>query len=222
MKLALRFVLSLCTTAACTIRRTPEITPEKIPPVSPAIQARALLLITPSFEEYLSESSFGIHQVFHYGEVAAKALSALVTESFAAAEIRRLPAAEVLPLLSVADTSVADLLLVPSFRSALASFRIDTGGVVETTYVHIENVEQDLALYSPPGFSVMAEVTLHLSAHSLRSGSTFTWVAVGGTGWGMQASWGRLSGFALQEALHALSDSLAAHRSELERVSPPH
>src|SRR2546422_1371499 len=98
MKRVFWFLLGLCATAACVVHFTPAVTPQKIPPVSPRIRARALLLITPSFEAYLSRERNGVQQVFHYGEAAAKALSALVTESFTGVEIRRVAAADVQPL----------------------------------------------------------------------------------------------------------------------------
>src|SRR5436309_3567089 len=118
MKRAFWSVLALCTVAACAHLINPRVMPRKIPPVSPPIRARALLLITPSFEEYLSE---GEEHRTRYGVAAAKALSALVTESFTATEIRRLADVEVPSLLTgTTDTSGADLLLVPSFESASA------------------------------------------------------------------------------------------------------
>src|SRR5438132_9168046 len=76
MKRVFWFLLGLCATAACVVHFTPAVTPQKIPPVSPRIRARALLLITPSFEAYLSRERNGVQQVFHYGEAGAKALSA--------------------------------------------------------------------------------------------------------------------------------------------------
>ena len=93
MKRVFWLLLGLCTTAACAVHYTPAVTPQKIPPVSPRIRARALLLITPSFESYLSREKSGVQRVFHYGEAGAKALSALVTESFTVVEIKRIAAA---------------------------------------------------------------------------------------------------------------------------------
>src|SRR5947208_16408842 len=83
------FLLGLGTTAACVVHFTPAVTPQKIPPVSPRIRARALLLITPSFETYLSRGKNGVQQVFHYGKAGARALSALVTGAFTVVGIRR-------------------------------------------------------------------------------------------------------------------------------------
>jgi len=210
-------VLGLCTTAACVVHFTPNVTPQKIRPVSPRIQARALLLITPSFEAYLSREKNGVQQVFHYGGAAAKALSALVTESFAGAEIRRIGDAEVPALLaSPVDTSLADLLLVPSFESTRARLRLTEGDPI---FIRSAYFEDSLLVGNAMSGEIMAEVTLRLNARSLGTGRTFTWVTMGGTG-PVHTSWGRAAGLALEAALHVLSDSLAAHRAELEVVSP--
>jgi hypothetical protein len=217
MKLVRWSVLGSCITAACVIHFTPTVTPQKIPPVSPRIQARALLLITPSFEEHLSREKNGVQQVFHYGAPAARALSALVTESFAAVEIRRLADAEVPPLLaSMADSSVADLLLVPSFESTRARLRLTEEDPI---YIRSPYIADSLFVGSVTSGEIMAEVTLRLTARSLHSGRRFTWVTMGGTG-PVHTSWGRAASLALEAALHVLSDSLAAHRAELEAVSP--
>ena len=211
MKQVSWFLLGLGTTAACVVHFTPAVTPQKIPPVSPRIRARALLLITPSFETYLSREKNGVQQVFHYGEAGARALSALVTESFTVVEIRRV-AADVQPLIAgPADTSVADILLVPSFQSARARLRLTEG---DPTYIRSAYVDS-LQVGSAMSGDMSASVTLRLNARSFRTGRTFTWLTVGGTG-PLHTSWGRATGLALEVALHALSDSLAAHRAELE------
>jgi len=211
MKRVSWFLLGLGTTAACVVHFTPAVTPQKIPPVSPRIRARALLLITPSFETYLSREKNGVQQVFHYGEAGARALSALVTESFTVVEIRRV-AADVQPLIAgPADTSVADILLVPSFQSARARLRLTEG---DPTYIRSAYVDS-LQVGSAVSGDMSASVTLRLNARSFRTGRTFTWLTVGGTG-PLHTSWGRATGLALEVALHALSDSLAAHRAELE------
>src|SRR5438093_2789657 len=170
MKRVLWFLLGLCTTAACVVHFTPAVTPQKIPPVSPRIRARALLLITPSFEAYLSREKNGVQQVFHYGEAGAKALSALVTESFAVVEIRRV-AADVQPLIAgPADTSVADILLVPSFHSARARLRLTEG---DRTYIRSAYVDS-LQLGSAMPGDMSASVTLRLNARPFGTGHTST------------------------------------------------
>ena len=212
MKRVFWFLLGLCTTAACVVHFTPAVKPQEIPPVSPRIRARALLLITPSFEAYLSREKNGVRQVFHYGEAGTKALSALVTESFTVVEIKRVAAAEVQALIAgPADTSVADILLVPSFQSAGALLRLTEGDPI---YIHTAYVDS-LQVSSAMSGDISASVTLRLNARSFRTGRTFTWLAVGGTG-PLHTSWGRATGLALEDALHAVSDSLAAHRVELE------
>jgi hypothetical protein len=209
MKAAFWSVLCLCTMAGCILQANPSVPLKKIPHVSPPIQARALLLIAPSFEEYFSEGKAGFHQVrTHYGEATAKALSALVTQSFAAAEIRRLADAEVQTLFAgAADTSIADLLLVPSFEGAGARGRLSPA--------NSEDDEESQPVYV---YDESAEVKLRLNARSLRTGSTFTWVTLGGTD--SELGWARAARLALEAALHAMSDSLAAHRAELELVNP--
>src|SRR5439155_22486787 len=142
MKRVFWFLLGLCTTAACVVHFTPAVTPQKIPPVSPRIRARALLLITPSFEAYLSREKNGVEQVFHYGEAGAKALSALVTESFTVVEIRRVAAADVQPLMAgPADTSVADILLVPSFESAGTRLRMIKGDPIYIPAAYVDSLQ---------------------------------------------------------------------------------
>lgn len=212
MKRAFWSVLGLCTIPACALQVHLTVMPEKIPPVSPPIQARGLLLIAPSFEEYLSEGKAGFHKIrTHYGEAAATALSALVTASFAAAEIKRLADVEVQTLLDgAADTSVADLLLVPFFETANARGRVTTES---PSFDAAGNVVVGASTYDE-----MAEVKLRLNVRSFRTGSTFTWVTSGGGEWGPGG--GAAATFALEAALHSLSDSLAAHRAELELVGP--
>src|SRR6266571_181462 len=212
MKRVFWLLLGLCTTAACAVHYTPAVTPQKIPPVSPRIRARALLLITPSFESYLSREKSGVQRVFHYGEAGAKALSALVTESFTVVEIKRIAAADVQPLMAgPADTAVADILLVPSFQSAGAQLRYTEGDPIYVRSAYVDSLQVGIAM---PG-DMAASVTLRLNARSFRTGRTFTWLAVGGTG-PVHTSWGRATSLALEDALHVLSDSLSAHRSELE------
>jgi len=206
-------VLALWTTAACAVHFTPMVTPQKIPPVSPPIQARALLLITPSFEEYLAREKNGLRQVFHFGEAATKALSTLVTESFAVAEIRRVAAVDVPSLVAgPADTSVVDIVLVPSFESAGARLRMTYGDPVYISTAIVDSLHVSNQIES---MKILAGVALRLNARSFRTGRTFTWVSVGGTG-PVEGSWQRATGLALESALHVLSDSLAAHRAELE------
>lgn len=215
MKHAFWSVLGLCTVAACAHMVHPRVMPGKIPPASPPIRARTLLIITPSFEEYLSEGKPDFEGVStRFGQAAAQALSALVTRSFAAAEVRRLTDEEAQALLvGAADTSLADLLLVPSFESAGARGRSTPG---EDIYVAEDLVEGGVPV-ELQGFEMRADVILRLDARSLRTGSSFAWVTVGDTGWIMN-SWGKLTGSALEQALRALTDSLAAHRAELELV----
>ena|SRR6266566_2065823 len=211
MKRVFWCVLGLWATAACVVHFTPNVRPQKIPPVAPPIRARALLLITPSFEGYLSRVKNGLPQVFHYGEAGAKALSALVTASFTAVEIRRVAALDVQPLMtSPADTSVADILLVPSFESAGAWLRLIEGDPI---YIRPAHVADSMEVGNAMSGEITAEVTLRLNARSFRTGRTFTWVMGGSTG-PMHSSWGRASGLALENALHVLSDSLGAHRAE--------
>src|SRR5215207_1085243 len=55
----------------------------KVPSVAPPIEARALLLLSPSFQNYGVQESNGIHKWrYRLGEAAAAALSDLVSQSF--------------------------------------------------------------------------------------------------------------------------------------------
>jgi hypothetical protein len=103
----------------CVHNVAPKVTPSKIPSVQPPIHSRAVLIITPSFESYTSQSSEGIHQFNYYlGKSAAGALQNLVTTSFDHAVIQRLSDAEVIRwLVAPPDASAADVLLVPYFAS---------------------------------------------------------------------------------------------------------
>jgi hypothetical protein len=179
---------------ACVHQVRPTVTPARVPAVAPPIQARALLLIAPSFEKYVSASSSGANQFrYHFGESATPALSDLVRSSFTKGETRYLPDAEVLQWLTgPADTTVADLLLVPAFEAAEAHQRL---------------------------LDIQAVVRLRMSVRSLRGGSTLSWVTLGGTT-RVVSSQGGLTGSALEGALQALSDSLAAHRRDLEAKAP--
>jgi hypothetical protein len=174
----------------CTHNVVPKVTPQKVPGVRPPIDSRALLLITTSFKSYTSQSSNGIHRYnYRLGESVAAALSDMIGQSFTHAETRHLPDAEVLSWLSApADTSKADLLLVPYFES---------GGMRERA------------------FDAVADARLRMDVRSLQTGQTFAWAAVGRSARVFSSLRG-LTGTALEQALRALSDTLAAHRSDLE------
>lgn len=179
---------------ACVHQVSPTVTPAKVPAVAPPIQARALLLVAPSFEQYTSASSSGVHQFrYHFGESATAALTDLVRESFTTGETKHLSDAEILHWLTgPADTTVADLLLVPTFEAAGAHDRF---------------------------LDIRAEVKFRVNVRSLRTGNTFSWVTLGGTT-RVVSSRGGLTGSALEGALHAFSDTLAAHRADLETKGP--
>lgn len=179
----------------CTHNVVPKVTPAKVPGVQPPIDARALLLITTSFKSYTSQSSNGIHRYnYRLGESVAAALSGMVGQSFTHAETRHLADAEMLSWLSApADTSQADLLLVPYFES---------GGMRERA------------------FDAVADARLRMDVRSLRTGQTFAWTAVGRSARAFSSLRG-LTGTALEHALQALSDTLAAHRSDLEVARTP-
>jgi hypothetical protein len=174
----------------CTHNVMPKITPAKVPAVQPPIQSRAVLLITNSFQSYTTQSSSGIHSYnYHLGESIAAALEDMIKQSFVQAETRHLPDAEVLQWLSApADTNVADLLLVPHFESG--SF-------------------QDKAI------KMVADARLRMDVRSLRTGQTFSLTSVGRSARAFSSLKG-LTGTALEGALRTLSDSLGAHRAELE------
>ena len=176
--------------SACTHNVVPKVTPQKIPSVQPPINSRALLLLTTSFEGYTTQSSSGVHHYnYRLGQSVAAALSDLIAQSFARGETRHLADAEVLQWLSApADTSTADLLLIPYFES---------GGARERA------------------FDAVAEARFRVDVRSLRSKETFAWTVAGRSArvWSSRKG---LTGSALEQALQALSDTLAAHRADLE------
>lgn len=184
----------LLVVGACTHNVAPKVTPAKVAAVQPAIRARAIMLITPSFETYVTTSSQGIHKYnYHMGESAARALTDMVTASFQHAEVKRVGDADLMQWLSgPADTSVADLLLVPRF---------DVGG------------------YSQGVFTESSDVRLRLDVRPYRGASTYSWISVGHTSRAFSSLRG-LTGSSLEQALNGLSDSLSAHRASLEVNAP--
>lgn len=173
----------------CTHNVAPKVTPAKIAAVQPPIRARAVLIITPSFETYTTQSSQGIHHYnYQLGQSAAAALQDLVASSFDHGATQRLSDAELIRWLAAPpDTSAADLLLVPYF---------ETGGVKKGL------------------FTQSADVRLRLDVRLYRGG-TYSWTAVGHTGRAISSLRG-LTGSALEQALRGVADSLAAHRGQLE------
>lgn len=184
----------LLVVGACTHNVAPKVTPAKVAAVQPAIRARAIMLITPSFETYVTTSSQGIHKYnYHMGESAARALTDMVTASFQHAEVKRVGDADLMQWLSgPADTSVADLLLVPRF---------DVGG------------------YSQGVFTESSDVRMRLDVRPYRGTATYSWISVGHTSRAFSSLRG-LTGSSLEQALNGLSDSLSAHRASLEVNAP--
>ncbi|PYO90584.1 MAG: hypothetical protein DMD58_06700 [Gemmatimonadetes bacterium] len=175
---------------ACTHQVAPKVTPTKIAAVQPPIQARALMLITPSFEDYTTTSSQGFHKFnYHMGTSAALALTDMVKASFTSAEVRRVGDADLMQWLSgPADTSVADLLLVPRF---------DAGATGQGV------------------FTVSSDVRIRLDVRPYRSATTYSWSSTGHTSRALSSHRG-LAGNSLEQALNGLSDSLSAYRAHLE------
>jgi hypothetical protein len=178
----------------CTHNVAPKVTPSRIASVQPPIHSRALLVLTPSFESYTSESQEGIHHFnYHLGASASAALQDLVTASFDSAVVQRVGDADLMRLLTAPpDASAAAVMLVPHFS---------TGGAREGF------------------FTVSADVALRLDVRSAR-GSTYSWTGLGHTSRAVSSRRG-LTGSALEQALQALSDSLGAHRADLEGGPAP-
>jgi hypothetical protein len=185
-------VSMLIVTAGCMHNVMPKITPAKVPSVEPRIESRALLLLSASFEQYGIQESNGIRKWrYHYGEAMAAALTDLVTQSFTQGDVRHMSDAEVLQWLTAApDTSLADVLLVPYFEEGGRTDRL---------------------------FDTVAEARLRLDARTLPANLTYSWVAHGRTARAFTSRKG-LTGNTLEQVLRALSDSLSAHRSELQMV----
>src|SRR5207245_467676 len=117
----------------CTHHLAPNSPPATVAAVPPPIPAPAPLLITPSFETYVTTSSRGIHKYnYHMGESATRGLTDMVNASFQHAEVRRVGDADLMQWLSgPADTTVADLLLVPRF---------DVGGYSQGLFTEASDV----------------------------------------------------------------------------------
>jgi hypothetical protein len=177
-------------TSACTHNVMPKITPTKVPAVQPRIESRALLLLSASFEQYGTKESNGVHKwVYHYGEAMSGALTDLVGQSFAHADVRHVSDADVLRwLTALPDSAKADVLLVPYF---------------EASGQHDRMVDE------------VADARIRLDARTLPANQTYSWPAQGHTA-RMVTSKKGLAGSTLEQVLRALSDSLAAHRPELE------
>jgi hypothetical protein len=192
--LAVVVAVLLVVSTACTHQVAPKITPEKIAAVQPPIRARALMLVTPSFEQYVTTSSEGIHKFnYHMGESAALALTDMVKASFTHAEVRRVGDADLMTWLSgPADTTVADVLLVPRF---------DAGATGQGV------------------FTVSSDVRIRLDVRPYRGTTTYSWSSGGHTSRAFSSHRG-LAGSSLEQALNGLSDSLSAHRAHLEVATP--
>jgi hypothetical protein len=180
--------------AACTHNVAPKVTPAKIATVQPPIRARAMLLITSSFESYVTTSSEGIHKYnYQMGASATQALTDLVRGSFTAAQVKRIGDADLMQWLSgPADTSLADLLIVPRFDQGSAS---------------------------QGAFTVSSDVRLRLDVRPYRGNATYSWSSLGHTSRAFSSHRG-LTGSSLEQALNGLTDSLAAHRAHLEVGTP--
>lgn len=179
---------------ACVHNVDPKVTPAKIPAVQPPIHSRALLLITPSFETYVTTSSQGVHTYnYNMGASAARALVALVNSSFESAATRRVGDADLMQWLAgPPDTTVADVLLMPHF---------------------------DLGAFGQGFFSSSSDVQIRLDVRSYHSTATYSWISSGHTERAFSSLRG-LTGNALEQALGGLSDSLSAHRAYLENSEP--
>jgi hypothetical protein len=177
-------------TSGCTHNVMPKITPTKVPAVQPRIESRALLLLSASFEQYGTKESNGVHKwIYHYGQAMSGGLTDLVGQSFTHADVRHVTDADVLRWLTAPpDSAHADVLLIPYF---------------EGSGQHERLVDE------------VADARIRLDARTLPANQTYSWAAQGHTARLFTSKKG-LAGNTLEQVLRALSDSLAAHRSELE------
>ena len=180
-------------TVACNHSVAPEVTPTRVGTVQPAIQARVLLVLTPTFERYTTESQAGIHHyVVHLGESGSKALQDMVGASFQHLEVQHVSEAALPQWLALpGDTGRADLVLVPNFTGSFARVRF---------------------------FDFATDVALQLEVRCYRTGATYSWV---GTGHATRAfgGWSGMTGSALELAVAALADTLSSNRGKLEVVA---
>jgi len=183
-------VAGLALLAACTHNVDPRITPARVGAVQPPLRARALMLITPSFEGYVTQSQTGIHHYnYQLGTSATVALSTMIGESFEHVDVRRMTDAESVQWLAAApDTTVADCLIVPRFERGGYSEGLTTSSV---------------------------DVRLRLDVRSWRTGAVHTYASAGRSA-RVFSSRGGLAGSALEQAVAALADTLSAHRAELD------
>ncbi|HET9726141.1 MAG TPA: hypothetical protein VFP28_04435 [Gemmatimonadales bacterium] len=183
-------LVAVMMTTACTHNVMPKITPTKVPAVQPRIDSRAVLLLSASFEQYGTKESNGVHKwIYHYGEAMSGALTDLVGQSFTHADVRHVSDADVLRWLTASpDSAPADVLLIPYFE--------ESG--------HQERMVDEVV-----------DARIRLDARTLPANQTYSWAAQGHTARVFTSRKG-LAGNTLEQVLRALSDSLAAHRAELE------
>ena len=176
----------------------PRVTPARVEAVQPPIPRRALLLLTPAFAGF---SATNVHDGppiptqsgYELGPAASSLLQDWVARSFAGAEVRRLSDAEALRLFVTGEgAGGAEVLLLPRFEL--------TGEPYERR------------AWRPSRFVA----SLRVDARSLATGAVRSWGVRGRSGGeGFFAEAGAPSGRALERAVEALRDTVAANRGAL-------
>ncbi len=186
--------------AGCTTRTVvPRVAAAGVAPIAPPVARRALLLLTPSFTEFVTSKTrdepVGPERAdYRLGPAAGRLLGDWVARSFAGAEVRRVSEQDALRTLVTGEgAGGAEVILVPRFELAG------------------EAVEDGTAFRGP---RVRARV--RVDARSLATGAVRSWLVEGRAGReGFGAGDAVRTGRALERAVTALGDTLAAHRGAL-------
>ncbi len=192
-------VLAGGTAAGCTTRAVvPRVAPEGVAPLAPPLPRRALLLLTPAFAEHVTSKTrdepVGPERTdYRLGPAAGRLLGDWVARSFAGAEVRRLSEQDALRTLVTGEgAGGAEVILLPRFEPR--------GEVVEDRAMAGRRVT----------------VRLRVDARSLATGAVRSWLVEGRAGReGFGAGEAVRTGRALERAMAALGDTLAAHRGAL-------
>ena len=111
--------------AGCTTRTVvPRVAPEGVAPIAPPVARRALLLLTPSFAEFVTSKTrdepVGPERAdYRLGPAAGRLLGDWVARSFAGAEVRRVSEQDALRTLVTGEgAGGAEVILLPRFEPA--------------------------------------------------------------------------------------------------------
>jgi hypothetical protein len=179
--------------AGCTQAVVPRLTPARVPRVQPPLAGRAVVLITPTFAGQTGRSDddgppIPTANVYQLGAAAESLVVTWARASFRDAEVRRLSEADALRLFVTGEGAAPGaVLLLPRFEGR----------------------------FGEPYEGRRFAVRLRLDARSLRTGGVWSWAGAGRGAGAFFGPAGVASGRALEAAVGALRDSVAAHRDSL-------